>query len=378
MEKLSYEESIQSLGARSLSCNHTFKVSVNVGFQSQSSNSWITQYDSLFMVLNEYGQVLGFEFVKSTAFSNIQPLLQKIKDFLRTKVDMIILDNCCQWNKKISTIFPEAKIKLDLFHAVQRIMKCISMKSEYRAEITKSLRAVFRQNNDGTKERKFQTPDKDDIERAFKSFEIRWADINDEHGTEIFNNSSKRACCNLLRHIQKGCLSNIPPGIGTNRNERLHKFLNDSALAIGRIGPELAKALLWVLLYKWNCLRSSTTQGLFYPVWSSFHHENKERICFFGQGIQDRKQTNNPQQIDEKSTDYNNSVQLSQSEENVVKETENFCRVLNGINFSVGCVESLLWANDKTAKLLRAYQSDRTNECNRQLELNASKLNICV
>ena len=69
---------------------------------------------------------------------------------------------------------------------------------------------------------------------------------------------------------------------------------------------------------------------------------------------------------------------MSQSEENVVKETENFCKVLNGINFSVGCVESLLWANDKTAKLLSAYQSDRTNECNRQLELNASKLNMCV
>lgn len=54
-------------------------------------------------------------------------------------------------------------------------------------------------------------------------------------------------------HIRKGCLSNIPAGNGTNRNENLHKILNKSMLAgASRIGPELAHAILTILFYQYN------------------------------------------------------------------------------------------------------------------------------
>ena len=42
-----------------------------------------------------------------------------------------------------------------------------------------------------------------------------------------------------MKHIDKGCLSGIQPGRGTNRNERLHKQLSNSCY-----GVELAYALL--------------------------------------------------------------------------------------------------------------------------------------
>ena len=61
-------------------------------------------------------------------------------------------------------------------------------------------------------------------------------------------------------HISKGCSSYIPVGAGTNRNEILHHYLKNSALAIGRIGTELAHALLCVLLYAWNCARNPHTK----------------------------------------------------------------------------------------------------------------------
>ena len=60
----------------------------------------------------------------------------------------------------------------------------------------------------------------------------------------------------LRVHIRKNCLSEIPPGCGTEKNERLHRHLNRSLLCgVTKIGPELAIAALTCALYAWNCRR---------------------------------------------------------------------------------------------------------------------------
>ena len=46
----------------------------------------------------------------------------------------------------------------------------------------------------------------------------------------------------LLKHVDKGCLSGIEPGRGTNRNERLHRELN-AIIHSSRYGVELAYGL---------------------------------------------------------------------------------------------------------------------------------------
>ena len=52
-------------------------------------------------------------------------------------------------------------------------------------------------------------------------------------------------------HISKGCLSGIPPGCGTNRNENLHKIINPF-FSRCRIGIPLALALLTILFHRHN------------------------------------------------------------------------------------------------------------------------------
>ncbi len=47
-----------------LSVDHTFKVSANIGY-FRSDHKWITQYNSLFIIMNELGQVLSWQFTKS-------------------------------------------------------------------------------------------------------------------------------------------------------------------------------------------------------------------------------------------------------------------------------------------------------------------------
>lgn len=54
---------------------------------------------------------------------------------------------------------------------------------------------------------------------------------------------------NLRNHIRKGCLSNIPPGYGTERNEQLHRLLNRSLISgATRISIELATDIQHILL----------------------------------------------------------------------------------------------------------------------------------
>ena len=63
---------------------------------------------------------------------------------------------------------------------------------------------------------------------------------------------------NLREHIKKGCLSGIPPGFGTEKNEQIHRLLNRSLLTgATRISIELAVALLAVLFYSISCKASS-------------------------------------------------------------------------------------------------------------------------
>lgn len=54
----------------------------------------------------------------------------------------------------------------------------------------------------------------------------------------------------LGAHIRKGCVSDISPGFGTEKNEQLHRLLSRSLLSgATQINIELAVALLSIIFY---------------------------------------------------------------------------------------------------------------------------------
>ena len=78
------------------------------------------------------------------------------------------------------------------------------------------------------------------------AFVDKWKNAKDEHGILLFKQDTIHAISNLKVHIMAGCLSDIPPGGGTNRNERFHSHIN-SFFNRSRIGILLAYALLTVI-----------------------------------------------------------------------------------------------------------------------------------
>lgn len=94
--------------------------------------------------------------------------------------------------EKIKTVFgPTISVKLDLFHAVERITKTLSRKME--------LRLVFRCDGDSRKEQPLH--------------------MTDDKERKLFSPETITALKNLKHHVSAGCLSNIQPGEGTNRKK---------------------------------------------------------------------------------------------------------------------------------------------------------------
>lgn len=134
-----------------LSCDHTFKISNNVWLVREGDNKFIKQFDKLFISLNENGEVLWWKLTKSTAFSEIEGILHGKKKRLQSanmKLNVICVDDCCHVRNKYSEVFPNVEVKLDLFHACQRIMRTISRANPLHRDMSKSFSQIFREDDD--------------------------------------------------------------------------------------------------------------------------------------------------------------------------------------------------------------------------------------
>ena len=70
-----------------------------------------------------------------------------------------IIDNCCKWAKKLKEVFGEKlKVKLDLFHAVQRLTSQMNKRHPLFSACTREITAVFRKVCDIGENREIPTP----------------------------------------------------------------------------------------------------------------------------------------------------------------------------------------------------------------------------
>ena len=236
-----------------ISFDHTFKVVSNIGYLREDSK-WINEYDSLFIVLNDKGQVLTWQLTKQTSFGHVTPLLQDLFERSQSCIKTVYIDDCCKLRGKLATVLgPGVAVKLDLFHGVQRVTKTLSRKHTHKLtqRCMQDLRLVFRQDGDSSERRMCTTPTPQVMMTKMDSFITKWKDVANDKGVRLFSAQTDTALNNLKCHIQRGCLSAIPPGAGTNRNERLHQCIN-SFFHRSRIGILLAYALLTLIFHAHN------------------------------------------------------------------------------------------------------------------------------
>lgn len=249
-----YESNMYKHTGRVLACDHTFRTSKHIGI-TRDDGKFIRQFENVFLGLNENGEVMVWRFTKSTSSAEIIYLLKQLKDRLdeaAVSLEIIVVDDCCHSMSLYKEIFPGEKIRLDLFHACSRIVQTVAKSESFSKTFSNELSLIFRKDGDLDNERAMNTADPDEIEANLERLLFVW---NSKLKKETLHQIE-----NLRKHIRKGCLSDIPPGCGTELNERLHRHLNRSLLCgVSKIGPELAIAVMTCALYAWNCKRKGKT-----------------------------------------------------------------------------------------------------------------------
>ena len=239
-------------------CDHTFKSVMNVGIYQRHDNDdskWVKQFKSLFIVLNDIGQVLSWQLADDTSHDTVHEALNEINQRLKTKTKTlkeIYVDDCCKLRNKLQSVFgKEVEVKLDIFHAIQRITKKTSKRHSLFYDFVASLKNVFRDSSDIGNSRQLPTPSPKDLGNNMDAFVKRWKDVKSHCGKIILTPQVLEEINKLRQHINRGCLSYIRPGRGTNRDESLHKRINNF-MKYSKVGTELAYALLMSVFDRYN------------------------------------------------------------------------------------------------------------------------------
>ena len=66
-----YEENMSNLNAEVITCDHTIKVSRKIGVVREGDNKFLSQYNQIFIVLNQKGEVHGWKLTKLTTFCEV-------------------------------------------------------------------------------------------------------------------------------------------------------------------------------------------------------------------------------------------------------------------------------------------------------------------
>ena len=143
------------------------------------------------------------------------------------------------------------------------------MKNIFWKELLSGFKLVFRAEGVTGPVRTLPTPSKPEINKNINNFLKQWQS-KEFDGEPVLSPETVSAIEKLRKHVNSDCVTNIPVALGTNKNERLHRFLNNSALHVSRIGPELAVAILSTLLYHWNSGKLNT--GEYKPTLPIFRH----------------------------------------------------------------------------------------------------------
>ena len=193
------------------------------GDQTSTSDSLRWRLESVHFPWGE-GEVLTWKFVKDLQFGSIEDQLTNLQQRLLKQGKQIAefyIDNCCFWRKKLQDVFGSHLIVL-IFHAVQRIATKISKRHPFSFQCVQDLKLAFRDPSDRGPERIKPTPNATILHQNIDRFVAKWKNIQFNE-VKVLPPSALREVNCILKHVDRGCLSNILPGRGTNRNERLHR-----------------------------------------------------------------------------------------------------------------------------------------------------------
>ena len=126
MQEAKFAQAMSRQPARWISCDHTFKSVANIGYKRSSDGKWIRLYNSVFCILNENGNVIQWQFTKSENFNEVSKMFADLKERFQvqnSRLEGIMIYNCCKWKESLRRVFPGIPVKLDCFMPYNDLLK---------------------------------------------------------------------------------------------------------------------------------------------------------------------------------------------------------------------------------------------------------------
>ena len=129
---------------------------------------------------------------------------------------MFLSDNCCSDRPFIQGLFGEdVKVKLDLFHAISRIMREIpkkKMSRQSKAMFAEQLRLCFRRNGDTHPSKREQpTASSNDINKKLDNLNTQWKSTLPPKAVKEIKNlqelHAQQGCLRYVKFISSSCVS---------------------------------------------------------------------------------------------------------------------------------------------------------------------------
>ena len=124
--------------------------------------------------MNNEGEILTWQLTRTTSLDETLAMLTVLSERLvknQASPKIICVDNCCIVRKKLQDIFGnDTFISLDLFHAVQRIVKSMPKKHPLFLHCKRDVSMIFRDPMDRGHKREKVTPDCDIMLQNLQEF----------------------------------------------------------------------------------------------------------------------------------------------------------------------------------------------------------------
>lgn len=204
--KDAYYHHMASLPIRTfISLDHTFKIASNIGFV-RSDGKWVTLYNSVFIVLNELGQVVTWQFTQTTSLDEVKAQMENVCVRMKQTCLVpftILVDNCCSQRQKLQEVFgADAVISLDIFHAVQRVVRKLPKRHPLFMVCVNDLKMVFRDPTDLGLRRTQTTPNPSVCMERLENFIAKWGKC-EISGWKVLNDGALKEMSSLKVYTYK-------------------------------------------------------------------------------------------------------------------------------------------------------------------------------
>ena len=207
------------------------------------------QFHGFFIIINNDNCIVKFALTKSGKLSELNKVFKSVSEL--SSIEAIFSDQCCHDRASIQKVFAQSLVKLDVFHATNRLIRAFTHKSPVElTQFSHDVKFIVRKKNDRYNERTMPTASPDVILENIQELKKTWISSLTKE-TEA-DKKLRKEIDNLSKHAKAGCMSDIPVSMGTHLNENIHRqfsaFLNDRR----SLSLEMFIALFTVFALKHN------------------------------------------------------------------------------------------------------------------------------